>query len=63
MFQEYVFDKAIAMLFMRKRIRFFRPDGTQGGHPGCGSILVAYGEQNALLLQNSGIHGKFIRLK
>ena len=63
MFQEQVFDKATALLFMRKRIRFYRPDGTQGGQPGCGSILVAYGEQNAFLLRNSGIQGKYIYLK
>lgn len=63
MFHEQIFEKATAMLFMRKRIRFYRPDGTQAGQPGCGSILIAYGEQNAFLLQNSGIQGKYIRLK
>lgn len=63
MFHELIFEKATAMLFMRKRIRFYRPDGTQGGQPGCGSILVAYGEKNAFLLENSGIEGKYIRLK
>lgn len=62
LFQVQVFDRATAMLFMRQRVRFYRPDGTQGGSPGCGSILVAYGYENAFLLKNSGIEGKFIEL-
>lgn len=63
MFQEQVFDRATALLFMRKRIRFYRPDGAQGGSPGCGSVLIAYGQENAFLLKHSGIEGKFISLK
>lgn len=63
MFQEHVLGRVTAMLFMAKRIRFYKADGTQGGAPGCGSILVAYGHQNAFLLRNSGIAGKFIELK
>lgn len=63
MFHEQVFNKATAMLFMRKRVRFYRPDGTQGGSPGCGSVLIAYGAQNAFLLKHSGIEGKYIDLK
>lgn len=63
MFHEQIFAKATALLFMRRRIRFYRPDATQGGSPGCGSILVAYGYENALLLRHSGIEGKYIELK
>lgn len=63
MFHEQIFDKATAILFMRKRIRFYRPDGTQGGSPGCGSVLIAYGYKNALLLKESGIEGKYVELQ
>lgn len=31
MFQDVIFETATAMLFMRNRIKFFRPDGTRGG--------------------------------
>ena len=57
MFQDVIFKKATAMLFMRHRI-----DGTVGGSPGCGSILIAFGKDNAEILKCCGIEGKFIRL-
>ena len=63
LFHEQVFAKASAMLFMRGRIKFFRPDGSRGNSPGCGSILVAYGENNAHVLERSGIPGYFINIK
>lgn len=63
MFQDVIFEKATAMNFLRNRIRFFRPDGTQGGSPGCGSILIAFGEENARILRNCMIAGKYIQLK
>ena len=62
MFQDVIFKKATAMLFMRHRIKFYKPDGTVGGSPGCGSILIAFGEGNAETLKYCGIEGKFIRL-
>ena len=58
----FVFEKADAMLFLRKRIKFYRPDGTQGGSPGCGSILVAYGKQNVATLESCDIDGKLVYL-
>ena len=62
MFQDVIFKKAIAMLFMRHRIRFYKPDGTIGGSPGCGSLLIAFGQNNADILKNCDIEGKFIYL-
>lgn len=62
MFQDVIFKKATAMLFMRHRIRFYKPDGTIGGSPGCGSLLIAFGENNADILKNCDIDGKFIYL-
>lgn len=52
MFQDIIFEKATAMKFLRNRIRFYRPDGTRGDSPGCGSILIAFGEENAEVLRN-----------
>ena len=62
MFQDVIFKKATAIMFIRGRIKFYRADGTQGGTPGCGSVLVAFGEENADILKNCGIAGKYLRL-
>jgi phage N-6-adenine-methyltransferase len=62
MFQDVIFPNATAILFVRGRIKFFRPDGTEAGSPGCGSVLVSFGHRNANILKASGIQGKFIRL-
>lgn len=62
MFQDIIFRKAVAMKFLRNRIRFYRPDGTRGGSPGCGSILIAFGEGNAEILKNCSLDGKFVYL-
>lgn len=62
MFQDVIFEKATAMKFLRNRIRFYRETGERGGHPGCGSILIAFGEDNAKILKESPIEGKYIRL-
>ncbi len=61
LFQEVVFAKAVSMLFMRHRIKFLRPDGTTG-HPFFGSVLVAFGNNNDEVLQNSHIEGKYVKL-
>lgn len=62
MFQDLIFPNATAIMFLRGRIKFYRPDGTQGDSPGCGSVLIAFGEDNAVALEKSNIPGKFIRL-
>lgn len=62
MFQDIIFQKATAMKFLRNRIRFYREDGERGGSPGCRSILIAFGEDNAEILKTCGIDGKYIRI-
>ena len=47
---------------MKGRIKFYREDGTKGDSPGCGSVLVAFGEENANILRNSNIEGKYVTL-
>lgn len=39
-----------------------REDGTIGESPGCGSILVAFGEENAETLRSSNIEGRYIQV-
>ena len=58
--QEILMPKADAMLFMRKRVRFYLPDGKQGGGAGCDSVLIAFGKSNADALKNSGIEGFYV---
>ena len=61
-FQEDVFGKATALLFVKGRLSFTGPCGRRGVHPPIGTLLVAYGEGNADILEHSGIEGAFVRL-
>lgn len=45
MIQDVVLKNATAMKFLRKRIKFFRPDGSEGGSPGFGSVLFSFGKK------------------
>lgn len=62
MFQDIIFKKAIAMKFLRHRIRFYRPYGTRGDSPGCGSILIAFGKDNAEILKTCALEGKYVQI-
>lgn len=59
LFQDLIFPKADAILFLRGRIKFYTADGKQRGTPGCGSVLVAFGKENAQLLKKCSISGHF----
>lgn len=63
LFQNTIFPNATAMLMVKGRIKFYKPDGTVGASPGSGSILFAFGRKNARILKNSGIEGRYIKLK
>ena len=62
-FQEIMLPRADAVLFLRRRIKFYRPDGSQAGSGGCDSVLFAFGWRNAGALQESGLEGVFVPLK
>lgn len=62
MWHDLIFPNATALLFTKGRIKFYRPDGTRGDQPGCGSVFIAFGRDNAKMLQESGIEGKLIWL-
>jgi len=59
-FQKFVWQKADAILFLYSRIRFLRPNGSTGQGPGAPSCLVAYGKENVLALDSSGIKGAYM---
>lgn len=60
-FQRFA-TKAAAICFLEKKVKFIRQDGFSKGQPGCGSILLAFGESNAQSLEKSKL-GFCIRLK
>ena len=61
-FHDIVFRHATAVKFLYDRIQFYRPDGTKGTQPRNGSMLVAYGKENAEILLNNTLKGKFVFL-
>jgi len=53
--------KADAICFLDKKIHFVRSDTMcKGGSPGCGSLLIAYGKENAKILQQSQLGMMFL---
>lgn len=62
-FFNHIWNDAEAVLFLKGRIKFYNIDGKQKGTPGAPSLFIAYGKENADILEKSGIEGKFIRLK
>ncbi len=57
---QLVWDHATAILFIKGRLTFFRPDGTSAAaNGGAPSVLIAYGDDDAYMLLNSGIEGQF----
>lgn len=62
-FFEHVWPKASAVLFIEGRLHFHHVDGSRAkANAGAPSVLVAYGEMDAVLLRDSGIKGKLIWL-
>lgn len=63
LFQDVIFQKADGILFIKGRLKFFSVNGEQNGSAGCGSVLIAFGEDNAETLQHSGIVGKYFTIR
>lgn len=61
-FHDIVLQYATAIKFLYNRIRFYKPDGTQGMQPRNGSMLIAYGKDNAEILMNNTLKGKYLFL-
>ena len=64
MFFDCVWNKATAVLFLQGRLKFCRPDGTTPkANAGALSVLVAYGDRDAYILESCDLKGKYIYLK
>lgn len=50
-------QRADAVLFIDGKVRFIRPDGTEGKSPGDGTTLFAAGERGVDALENAAIAG------
>lgn len=62
-FHRYIWDRAMAVLFLRGRLYFHRHDGTRAPHnAGAPSCLVAYSEYDWIRLAESGLPGHLVRL-
>lgn len=61
-FHDIVFEKATAVKFLYKRIQFLKGNGDRGLQPRNGSMLVAYGIEDALILSKNKLKGKFLYL-
>lgn len=60
-FQDYIWSRADAALFLRGRLNFHRPDGKRSRrNAGAPSVLVAYGADNAECLHQCELDGRFI---
>lgn len=62
MFFKCVWEKATAILFIKGRLKFYHVTGKQGDSAGAPSVLIAYGEENAEILKNCSIKGRYVRL-
>ncbi|PXX26262.1 DNA N-6-adenine-methyltransferase Dam [Thalassospira sp. 11-3] len=63
MFFDWVWHKATAVKFIEGRLHFHHVDGTRAkAKAGAPSVLIAYGKENAEILEKCGIKGKFLRL-
>lgn len=64
MFFDHIWNEATAMLFIKGRLYFHYVDGSvakqNGGAP---SVLIAYGYENAKILDQCSIAGKVVHLK
>lgn len=60
MFFRHIWNDADGILFLRGRLAFFHVDGSEAGHAGAPSCLVAYGRNNVDALQKSHLDGVLV---
>lgn len=61
-FFDHVWNGADSILFLKRRVKFLRADGSKGGSSTAASVLIAYGKNNTKSLEDSKIEGKLIYL-
>lgn len=53
------FLKMHSLFFIQGRIKFLRPDGSEGSNAGSPSLLIPFGDSNVDAILTSGIRGVF----
>lgn len=61
-FWPYIWERAKAVLFLKGRLYFHKPDGSTAGNAGHGSVLAAYSDPDREILRGCGIPGRYFRL-
>jgi DNA N-6-adenine-methyltransferase (Dam). len=61
-FHDIILTNASAIKLLYGRIKFYDSDGVIGKQPRNGSILAAFGKENAEILSQNPIKGKYFRL-
>jgi len=59
-FWPFIWERASAILFLKGRLYFRKPDGSTMGNAGHGSVLAAYGKRNVTALRRSKIPGMVV---
>lgn len=59
-FVDTVWGAAAGVMFLHGRLDFHRADGSKGANAGAPSCLVAYGLQDADILQHCGLPGTYV---
>ncbi len=60
-FHRWVWRKSHGLFFLKGRLHFHRPSGKRAAHNAGGpSVLIAYGSQNARVLQDCGLSGIYV---
>lgn len=63
-FFRFVWERASALLFVRGRLNFHRPDGSRApANGGAPSVLIAYGDDDRDILAAAPIDGQFVALR
>lgn len=62
-FQDFVFNAAISVLFVKHRINFLRGKEDTSYRASFSSVFAAYSKYDSDMLRDSGINGKFMVLK
>ena len=62
-FHAQVWKRANAIFFFKGRLKFYYKNGIEAGFANAPSCLVAYGVNNVIALEKSGLSGCLIKLK
>ena len=62
LWHDLIFPTATAIRILKGRVKFIGADGREGDSAGCGSVLVVYGNENASVIRECNLIGKYIKL-